>query len=93
MNISTLWIQVISYLASALVALLGGFAGHAIATNFPDMPADLATSITGVCAFGPGYFLHHYLDGLLGNHEAQIEQLQQAQFAELKVGSETTIQS
>jgi hypothetical protein len=76
MNISTLWIQVITYLAAALVALLGGFAGHAIAVNFTDIPPELAASITSVCALGPGYFLHHYLDGLLKSHNSQLAALQ-----------------
>lgn len=72
MDIKLLWIQFLTYIAAAVAGLLGGVFGHTITTQFPDMPAQLATAFTIVAAAGPGYFIHHYLDGLLNQHKIVI---------------------
>jgi len=72
MNISTLWIQVLSYIAAAVAAAIGAVLGHTLTANFPDMPSQLSAAFVTIAAVGPGYFLHHYLDGLLTAHVAAI---------------------
>lgn len=63
-TISTLYIQILTYIATAAGAILSGF----LSSHFADIPPTVVIGIAG----GVGYFIHHYLDGLLKNTTAAL---------------------
>jgi hypothetical protein len=75
-TISTLWIQVLTYIGSAAGGALSAFLTSIIAAYFSDIPASLEAALVTIAFSGPAYVLHHYLDGLLTQHVAAIAGLQ-----------------